>query len=154
MLNIIKQIHYPKNSWIRNIVPIVYILSLQFVTGIPNPAQLERLNAFEIAVNLSAELYNYPFWLQDLSHFPLFFLLTWFSYWIISKNSKEFSRLCNIKVMLFSISYAFFNEGIQAIIPDRFPSLGDLIMNLAGVLTAFFVYRLTHELRFFTENRA
>ena len=154
MLNIIKQIHYPKNSWIRNIVPIVYILSLQFVTGIPNPAQLERLNAFEIAVNLSAELYNYPFWLQDLSHFPLFFLLTWFSYWIISKNSKEFSRLCNIKVMLFSISYAFFNEGIQAIIPDRFPSLGDLIMNLAGVLTAFFVYRLTHELRFFRENRA
>ena len=154
MLNIIKQIHYPKNSWIRNIVPILYILSLQFVTGIPNPAQLERLNAFVIAVNLSAELYNYPFWLQDLSHFPLFFLLTWFSYWIISKNSKEFSRLCNIKVMLFSISYAFFNEGIQAIIPDRFPSLGDLIMNLAGVLTAFFVYRLTHELRFFTENRA
>jgi len=154
LLNIIKQIHYPKNSWIRNIVPIVYILSLQFVTGIPNPAQLERLNAFEIAVNLSAELYNYPFWLQDLSHFPLFFLLTWFSYWIISKNSKEFSRLCNIKVMLFSISYAFFNEGIQAIIPDRFPSLGDLIMNLAGVLTAFFVYRLTHELRFFRENRA
>ena len=154
MLNIIKQIHYPKNSWIRNIVPIVYILSLQFVTGIPNPAQLERLSAFEIAVNLSAELYNYPFWLQDLSHFPLFFLLTWFSYWIISKNSKEFSRLCNIKVMFFSISYAFFNEGIQAIIPDRFPSLGDLIMNLAGVLTAFFVYRLTHELRFFRENRA
>ena len=145
MLNIIKQIHYPKNSWIRNIVPIVYILSLQFVTGIPNPAQLERLNAFEIAVNLSAELYNYPFWLQDLSHFPLFFLLTWFSYWIISKNSKEFSRLCNIKVMLFSISYAFFNEGIQAIIPERFPSLGDLIMNLAGVLTALFVYRLTHD---------
>ena len=50
-----------------------------------------------------------------------------------------------IKVMLFSISYAFFNEGIQAIIPERFPSLGDLIMNLAGVLTALFVYRLTHD---------
>ena len=47
--------------------------------------------------------------------------------------------------MLFSISYAFFNEGIQAIIPERFPSLGDLIMNLAGVLTALFVYRLTHD---------
>ena len=141
----IKQIHYPQNSWIRNIVPIIYIISLQLVTGIPNPALLERLNAYEIAINLSAELYNYPFWLQDLSHFPLFFLLTWFSYWIISKNSKSCRKLCNIKVMLFSISYAFFNEGIQAIIPERFPSLGDLIMNLAGVLTALFVYRLTHD---------
>ena len=141
----IKQIHYPQNSLIRNIVPIVYIISLQLVTGIPNPALLERLNAYEIAINLSAELYNYPFWLQDLSHFPLFFLLTWFSYWIISKNSKSCRKLCNIKVMLFSISYAFFNEGIQAIIPERFPSLGDLIMNLAGVLTALFVYRLTHD---------
>ena len=141
----IKQIHYPQNSWIRNIVPIIYIISLQLVTGIPNPAQLERLNAYEIAINLSAELYNYPFWLQDLSHYPLFFLLTWFSYWIISKNSKSCRKLCNIKVMLFSISYAFFNEGIQAIIPERFPSLGDLIMNLAGVLTALFVYRLTHD---------
>ena len=141
----IKQIHYPQNSWIRNIVPIIYIISLQLVTGIPNPAQLERLNAYEIAINLSAELYNYPFWLQDLSHFPLFFLLTWFAYWIISKNSKSCRKFCNIKVMLFSISYAFFNEGIQAIIPERFPSLGDLIMNLAGVLTALFVYRLTHD---------
>tara|TARA_B100000242_G_C43044996_1_gene487684 strand:- start:487 stop:933 length:447 start_codon:yes stop_codon:yes gene_type:complete len=141
----IKQIHYPQNSWIRNIVPIVYIISLQLVTGIPNPGLLERLNAYEIAINLSAELYNYPFWLQDLSHFPLFFLLTWFSYWIISKNSKSCRKFCNIKVMLFSISYAFFNEGIQAIIPERFPSLGDLIMNLAGVLTALFVYRLTHD---------
>ena len=141
----IKQIHYPQNSWIRNSVPIVYIISLQLVTGIPNPALLERLNAYEIAINLSAELYNYPFWLQDLSHFPLFFLLTWFSYWIISKNSKSCRKFCNIKVMLFSISYAFFNEGIQAIIPERFPSLGDLIMNLAGVLTALFVYRLTHD---------
>lgn len=145
LFNMIKQIHYPQNSWIRNIVPIVYIISLQLVTGIPNPAQLERLNAYEIAINLSAELYNYPLWLQDLSHFPLFFLLTWFSYWIISKNSKSCRKFCNIKVMLFSISYAFFNEGIQAIIPERFPSLGDLIMNLAGVLTALFVYRLTHD---------
>ena len=145
LFNMIKQIHYPQNSWIRNIVQIVYIISLQLVTGIPNPALLERLNAYEIAINLSAELYNYPFWLQDLSHFPLFFLLTWFSYWIISKNSKSCRKFCNIKVMLFSISYAFFNEGIQAIIPERFPSLGDLIMNLAGVLTALFVYRLTHD---------
>ena len=145
LFNIIKQIHYPQNYWIRNIVPIVYIITLQIVTGIPNPAQLERLNAYEIAINLSAELYNYPFWLQDLSHFPLFFLLTWFSYWIISKKSKNCRKFCNIKVMLFSISYAFFNEGIQAIIPERFPSLGDLIMNLAGVLTALFVYRLTHD---------
>ena len=109
----IKHIQYPQNSLIRNIVPIVYIISLQLVTGIPNPALLERLNAYEIAINLSAELYNYPFGLRDLSHFPLFFLLTWFSYWIISKNSKSCRKFCNIKVMLFSIVTLFLMKAFR-----------------------------------------
>ena len=46
----------------------------------------------------------------------------------------------NLKAVAVSISYAIFNEGIQAIIPDRFPSPGDLFMNLAGVAVAAFVY--------------
>ena len=153
LLRITKQIHYPRNLWIRKIIPIFYIISLQLVTGIPNPEQLEKLYAFEIAINLSAEIYNYPFWLQDLSHLPLFFLLTWFSFWIICKRRADCTKPWNLKVMLFSISYAIFNELIQSLIPDRFPSLGDLIMNLGGVLAALIIYRFTCRLKYFDENK-
>ena len=127
LLRITKQIHYPRNLWIRKIIPIFYIIS--------------------------AEIYNYPFWLQDLSHLPLFFLLTWFSFWIICKRRADCTKPWNLKVMLFSISYAIFNELIQSLIPDRFPSLGDLIMNLGGVLAALIIYRFTCRLKYFDENK-
>jgi VanZ family protein len=60
------------------------------------------------------------------------------AHWFCGAANSENSY--NLKAVAVSISYAVFNEGIQAIIPDRFPSPGDLFMNLAGVATATFVY--------------
>jgi VanZ family protein len=91
------------------------------------------LDANELFVRFSEELFDYPFWLQDLSHFPLFFTLAWLWSWqlgCIQKISKFFIHPAS----LFSCFYAIANEMVQAFIPDRFPSPGDLIMNLAGVL--------------------
>ena len=126
--------------WIRKpkeklwlIVPISYTLFLQILTGFPKPDSLKNLDANELFVRFSEELFDYPFWLQDLSHFPLFFTLAWLWSWqlgCIEKISKFFIHPAS----LFSCFYAIANEMAQAFIPDRFPSPGDLIMNLAGVL--------------------
>ena len=126
--------------WIRKpkeklwlIVPISYTLFLQILTGFPKPDSLKNLDANELFVRFSEELFDYPFWLQDLSHFPLFFTLAWLWSWqlgYIQKISKFFIHPAS----LFSCFYAIANEMVQAFIPDRFPSPGDLIMNLAGVL--------------------
>jgi len=126
--------------WVRKpkeklwlIVPISYTLFLQILTGFPKPDSLKNLDANELFVRFSEELFDYPFWLQDLSHFPLFFTLAWLWSWqlgYIQKISKFFIHPAS----LFSCFYAIANEMVQAFIPDRFPSPGDLVMNLAGVL--------------------
>ena len=126
--------------WVRKpkeklwlVVPISYTLFLQILTGFPKPDSLKNLDANELFVRFSEELFDYPFWLQDLSHFPLFFTLAWLWSWqlgYIQKISKFFIHPAS----LFSCCYAIANEMVQAFIPDRFPSPGDLIMNLAGVL--------------------
>ena len=126
--------------WVRKpkeklwlIVPISYTLFLQILTGFPKPDSLKNLDANELFVRFSEELFDYPFWLQDLSHFPLFFTLAWLWSWqlgYIQKISKFFIHPAS----LFSCFYAIANEIVQAFIPDRFPSPGYLVMNLAGVL--------------------
>jgi VanZ family protein len=126
--------------WVRKpkeklwlILPFSYTLFLQILTGFPKPDSLKNLDANKLFVRFSEELFDYPFWLQDLSHFPLFFTLAWLWSWqlgCIEKISKCFIH----PAFLFSCFYAIANEMAQAFIPDRFPSPGDLIMNLAGVL--------------------
>ena len=135
---LIKWFYLPENRLLRKIAPLAYLFFLQAVTGIPKPAALKRFDASEFAVRFAGMLYDYPYWLQDLSHLPLFFVFTWLAHWFFLPSSKINGY--NIKAISVSIFYAFFNEGIQAIIPDRFPSPGDLLMNLAGVLAASIVY--------------
>ena len=52
---------------------------------------------------------------------------------------KETSSWINLS-SLISISYAIINELSQAFIPQRFPSIGDLLMNLLGVILAIVVH--------------
>ena len=128
----------PSSVFLRKVCPILYLLFLQTITGIPKPEALEGFDASEFAIQFSEKLYDYPFWLQDLSHLPLFFIFTWLAHWFFVTDFQEIKL--NYKALIVSLFYAVFNEGIQAFIPDRFPSPGDLFMNLAGVATAFFLY--------------
>ena len=47
----------------------------QAITGIPKPDALEDFNASDFAIRFAEKLYDYPYWLQDLSHLPLFLYL-------------------------------------------------------------------------------
>ena len=46
------------------------------------------------------------------------------------------------KAFLLSLGYGFFNELIQAFIPQRFPSAGDLAMNAFGVVLGIYCHVL------------
>ena len=116
---------------------IGFTLFLQFLTGIPNPTYFDRIDAHFVFEKLSNEIFDYPFWLQDLSHFPLFFCYAWLwsRYFILLK--KRFTVL----LVFVTIGYAIANELIQFFIPNRFPSAGDLIMNSLGALTGLLMHR-------------
>jgi len=132
---------YPKSEsrwWIS--VPLGYVIFLQILTGIPKPDGLREFNANQVWVALSEELFSYPFWLQDLSHLPLFFLLAWSWCWYLGPASCGKS-LFFCSASYFSFAYACLSELSQFYVPMRFPSIGDLTMNLIGVLLGLIVYR-------------
>ena len=143
---------FPNNVFFRRVLPILYLLFLQAITGIPKPEALVKFDATELAIQFSEKLYDYPFWLQDLSHLPLFFAFTWLAHWFFANNRPSIKT--NKKALVVSFIYAIFNEGIQAFIPDRFPSPGDLVMNLAGVATAIFVYQALQKKNLTTNTKS
>ena len=85
-------------------IPLGYTLFLQTLTGFPKPASLKRLDANELFIRFSEELFDYPFWLQDLSHLPLFFILGWLWSWQLGPIKHAMGILTN-KSSLFSIFY-------------------------------------------------
>ena len=128
------------SNWIDYIVAILYTFFLQALTGIPHPEYLEQANANALLVLLSEEVFAYPFWLQDLSHFPLFFIFTWLWARCIGPISSEFLKSTTC-LLVVAIGYGIGNELMQFFIPNRFPSLGDLIMNLVGVLSSLLSHK-------------
>ena len=136
--DVMEWFYLPESLFFRKFTPLAYLFFLQAITGIPKPDALDEFDASDFAIRFAEMLYDYPYWLQDLSHLPLFFVFTWMAHWFFGVAYSENNY--NLKAVAVSIFYAVFNEGIQAIIPDRFPSPGDLFMNLAGVAAAIFVY--------------
>ena len=126
-------------AWVA--LPIGYMIVLQVLTGLPKPESLREFDSNEFIIRFSEELFNYPFWLQDLSHLPLFFGLAWLWSWYLGPPSSLASAIAN-KAFLLSLGYAFFNELIQAFIPQRFPSVGDLVMNTCGVALGAYLHSL------------
>jgi len=109
-----------------------YTFFLQVLTGFPKPKSLKNIDAHELFVRFSEGLFAYPFWLQDLSHLPLFFALAWLWSWYLGPV-LTLSSFHKNKAFYIAFLYGITNEMLQAFIPDRFPSPGDLIMHLAGV---------------------
>lgn len=133
---------FPKSKFIKLVLPISYLIFLQLLTGIPKPHTLKNFNAGILIEEFSSEIFSYPFWIQDLSHLPLFFVLAWLSQlFFLKKINLKLS--INNKALFFSLSYAIANELSQTFIPDRFPSIGDVIMNIVGVLLGHFFYQHT-----------
>jgi len=130
----------PTTSKLWILVPLFYTLILQVLTGIPKPDAMIQFSTNEMLVRFAEELFDYPYWLQDLSHLPLFFGYSWSWHWyFLRKNqTKKGLKLA----LLLSFTYAILNEILQVFIPQRFPSIGDITMNLAGVFLAAITHRL------------
>jgi hypothetical protein len=111
------------NYWI--FLPLGYTFFLQILTGFPKPESLKKFDANDLFIRFSEELFGYPFWLQDLSHLPLFFALAWLWSWKLGPING-FTNLFQNKAFLISAIYAVVNEMAQEFIPDRFPSVGRL----------------------------
>lgn len=137
-LFLINFIHSP-NERKYFLVPICYTFSLQLVTGFPKPEAMRDFDSNQFFIRFSEELFDYPYWLQDLSHLPLFFLLTWLWLWVSKVEYLQKAFWLN-PAFIFCISYGFANEMIQNFIPDRFPSFGDIVMNLLGVILAMLAH--------------
>lgn len=126
-------------TWV--LLPIGYMIILQVLTGLPKPESLRAFDSNEFFIRLSEEIFGYPFWLQELSHLPLFFGLAWLWSWFLGPPSSLATAVAN-KALMLSLGYGFFNELIQAFIPQRFPSMGDLVMNTCGVTLGIFLHSL------------
>ena len=122
------------------LVPICYSFFLQILTGFPQPSYLLEIDANEVFIRFSEEMFDYPFWLQDLSHFPLFFLFSWVWLRYLGPSNFEFRNSKNLLALFICLGYAVLNEFSQAFIPMRFPSLGDTVMNLLGSITGISVH--------------
>ena len=122
------------------VVPVCYSLFLQILTGFPQPAYWLEVDANEVFIKFSEDIFDYPFWLQDLSHFPLFFVFSWVWLRYLGPFNFEIRNPKNLLVLLVCLGYAVLNEFSQAFIPMRFPSLGDTIMNLLGSISGICVH--------------
>ena len=120
---------------------LLYTFFLQFLTGIPKPSYLKEINAVDVLRVFSSEIFSYPFWLQDLSHFPLFFLYAWLWLRYIGPiNLRKMWVRKNFIILTICLGYSVLNELTQFFIPMRFPSIGDLAMNLFGAMSAIFTH--------------
>ena len=128
----------PNNSALWVFIRLGYTLIIQTLTGFPKPETLKEISAHDFLLYISEELFNYPFWLQDLSHFPLFFVFAWLWTWFLRRNNYRSKDL--VKSILICISFAILNEFSQFFIPRRFPSTADVIMNLAGVISSILIH--------------
>ena len=119
-----------KRAWIA--LPIGYLLFLQLLTGIPKPDIIHEADGPAFLERFAEELFGYPYWAQDLSHLPLFAMLAWLWSWYLG-GPKPGAKWAAAAAWI-SFTYAVLNEMGQYFVPKRFPSAGDLIMNLLGVL--------------------
>ena len=139
----------PTNSRIFILLPLSYTIIIQILTGFPRSETLREISASELLIRFSEELFDYPFWLQDLSHFPLFFGFSWVWAWYLRRANRGKNRL--FLTIALASGYAILNELTQIYIPQRFPSLGDIVTNLLGVTTAISIH--TFLLNRFSINR-
>lgn len=124
-----------KAAWV---FPVGYMVFLQVLTGIPKPEFWKDLDGLEGFWELSKIIYDYPYYLQDLSHFPLFAGLAWLWSWYLGGPDR--GRRFHGTALTIAMAYGILSECLQIILPMRFLSTGDLLMNAAGVVFGAWVH--------------
>ncbi|MEZ4526360.1 MAG: VanZ family protein [Desulfobacterales bacterium] len=118
---------FPEPSAVRRnrIFLLFYMLLIFMVSALPSDESL----SFRFLAELK------PQW-QNLLHIPVYMLLAFL--WLHCVRSP-YER--SMAVFLYANGYGIFNELVQMMIPGRFFSLLDMLLNSLGVLLGIMLFR-------------
>lgn len=81
-----------------------------------------------------------PFWaglnptLQNFFHVPMFMVFIYLCSQALEEVVRKMARRVWV-VLSFAAFLSIFMEGIQIVIPGRYPSVGDIILNFIGAVS-------------------
>lgn len=122
---------FPK---IKYLLPVAYMILILISSSIPMEREIKGI---EFVMRIDARL-------QNLLHIPIFGLLAFL--WIRSFSELKYSIRKTLFLSSFiSLIYGIFDESYQLLIPGRYSSVGDIVLNfmgiIAGDLAGIFFYR-------------
>ena len=119
----------------RLFLPLSMMAAIQALTGVPSPHYFHGTDSPRIVSAFSEAAFSVSPTLQNLSHVPLFAVLTCTVFWSLRRwFARRGSRLA--WSVLIALAFALANESCQLWIPTRTFSGGDLLFNALGVLLA------------------
>lgn len=129
-------------SWY--LLPLAAMAVWQIVTGVPPLGHYREIGIAgepTAVVQLSALLSSVDVTAQNLLHLPAFFVITWLWCWALrpGRSVQRTSAVALTIGVLFGLS----NELSQFLVPYRYPSSLDTLLNVLGAGLAAVVYRST-----------
>jgi len=110
------------------LIPIFYTMCIFGLSSIPGNSPVDSIISYHISPSL-----------QNIFHIPEFGILAWLWMWVFYKNKSSFLR-ATLYVLIICLACGFLNELYQLIIPGRYASLSDSILNFVGILLGIAVY--------------
>jgi VanZ family protein len=104
-------------------------------------------------VNMSVPTELLSFWMRKIAHFTQFFILGML--WMITMAKSQLSHQHAIFIVLMiGLMTALVDEGIQMFVPDRGPSLIDVLIDWVGIITSVLIFQLYHQLKMSRQKHA
>jgi VanZ family protein len=104
-------------------------------------------------VNMSVPTELLSFWMRKLAHFTQFFILG--VLWMITIAKSQLSHKHTIFIVLMiGLMTALVDEGIQMFVPDRGPSLIDVLIDWVGIITSVLIFQLYQQLKMSRQKHA
>ncbi len=128
-----------RNNKYLILIPLSYMFMIFIMSSIPGDSDIFTRG---ILINLIPTV-------QNLLHVPLFGLLAFL--WIITfKLWSHTEKLSIGMAALISVNYGFLDEVYQYFVPGRYMSFTDIYLNILGIFSAIWVYKLVFKKRFST----
>lgn len=113
-----------KNKIIPIIITILIAIEIFFFSSLSSPPQTSGKG-----INFSI-----------IYHFIVFFLFAFFLTISIKKSDSKLIKKQIFIILSISIIYAVLDEIHQIFVPGRFPSIGDIIIDTLGIITAIIIF--------------
>lgn len=112
------------------VIPILYMLFIFILSSIP-VSEDDKIGGL---------IYIYPM-VQNFLHIPLYGVLL-FLWVMFFRNIKVMLTKAVLYSFTIAVSYSFFDEFYQSVIPGRCASLIDILLDITGCLAGVLFYRL------------